>query len=96
MSRIYIAGKVTGEDPALVKSKFAIAQIDLINQGHIAVNPIDVVKDFNTPWDIAMGKCLKALLSCQTAYFLKDWKDSKGAKVEHAFAKELGLTIIYE
>jgi len=29
-------------------------------------------------------------------YMLKDWKDSPGARIEHEWAKNNGLEIIYE
>jgi len=33
---------------------------------------------------------------CDAIYMLKDWTDSPGARAEHAFAKALGLEVMYE
>lgn len=33
---------------------------------------------------------------CDAIYMLKDWTDSPGARAEHAFAKAIGLEIMYE
>lgn len=47
-------------------------------------------------WHIYMSKCIEALLTCNAVYMLKNWGDSRGARIEYAIAKELGLTIEYE
>lgn len=47
-------------------------------------------------WRIAMAVCLWHLLGCSYVYMLKDWKDSKGARKEHKWAKFLGKEIIYQ
>ena len=33
---------------------------------------------------------------CDAIYMLKDWMDSPGARAEHAFAKAIGLEVMYE
>jgi len=34
--------------------------------------------------------------ACTHIYMLKDWKDSKGAMMEHQFAIDNGIEVIYE
>ncbi|MBR1787658.1 MAG: DUF4406 domain-containing protein [Bacteroidaceae bacterium] len=36
------------------------------------------------------------LCGCDAIYMLKDWRDSPDARAEHAFAKAIGLKILYE
>ncbi len=47
-------------------------------------------------WAKYMEVDLGALLNCDAVYMLKNWGGSKGARIEHAIAKELGLTVEYE
>ena len=43
-----------------------------------------------------MKEDLKALKDCEYVFMLNNWTDSKGAKVEHWFAKRYGKKIIYQ
>lgn len=94
MKRIYIAGKVTGEPKHTCALKFATAQKELEKRGYEVVNPITVVNDFNADWQTAMRKCIIALMDCQGIYFLPDWQDSQGAKVEYKLAETVGIEIV--
>ncbi len=94
--KIYIAGKVTGEPISECTMKFGAAQVDLERLGHTAVNPLAVVGDWKCPWDLAMRKCIRALMDCEMIFMLEDYKNSKGAMVEYELATMLGMEIIYE
>lgn len=94
--KIYIAGKVTGEPLHLCTMKFGAAQIAIEKLGHIAVNPLEVVNDPKCPWNIAMRRCIKALMDCDMIFLLEDSKDSPGAKLEYELAQKLNMEIIYE
>jgi len=39
---------------------------------------------------------ISALLECEAIYMVKDWGQSKGARLEYAIAKELGLYILFD
>jgi len=94
--KIYIAGKVTGEDQEQCITKFQNAK-DLVEiMGYEAVNPLEVVGDWKTPWNEAMKKCIKALADCDVILMLDDWNFSKGAKLELQIALALGLDIHYK
>ncbi|MWB92963.1 DUF4406 domain-containing protein [Flavobacterium sp. GA093] len=91
--KIYIAGKVTGEDRQACIDKFQKAT-DLVEiMGFIAVNPLEVVGDWSATWTEAMKKCLKALFDCDAVLLLDDWHFSEGAKLEHEVAVKLKLPI---
>ena len=94
MKKIYIAGKVTGEPIAEVAMKFGAAQKELEAMGFEVVNPIAVVNDFNCPWDIAMRKCIAALMQCDYIFLLPDHRQSKGATLELDLAKMVGIKAI--
>lgn len=92
--KIYIAGKVTGEPIHEVTMKFGNAQKEIEQKGHEAVNPLAVVNDWHKPWDEAMKLCIKALVYCEGIYFLPDWQESTGAKLEYFIAEALGISIV--
>lgn len=91
MKKIYIAGKVTGLPQDEVVEKFAAMQKELEKLGFEAVNPIEVVKDWNTPWNKAMRVCIKALMDCDAIVLLPDWFSSNGAKIEWDISKQLKI-----
>ncbi|MBC7748584.1 MAG: DUF4406 domain-containing protein [Methylotenera sp.] len=91
MKKIYIAGKVTGLPKDEVVEKFAAMQKKIENLGFEAVNPIEIVKDFNTPWNQAMRLCIAALTLCDAIVLLPDWINSNGAKIEWDISKQLKI-----
>jgi hypothetical protein len=46
-------------------------------------------------WKQYMKNDLSILLKCDEIHMLPDWKDSKGAKIEHQLALDLGIKIVY-
>lgn len=95
--KIYISGKITGLDFQKAKSFFREAHLNLTAQGSHALNPMTEVS-FNADrsWSDYMRDALKLLLDCDAIFMLKNWEESKGAKLEYHIAKELGLKILYE
>lgn len=94
--KIYIAGKVTGEPIPECTMKFVSAQVALERLGHIAVNPLAVVGDWKCPWDLAMRKCIVALMDCDMVFMLDDYKNSPGAKLELSIAEALHIPVLHE
>jgi hypothetical protein len=94
MKSIYIAGKVSGEPIAECTMKFGTAQKEIENQGFKAINPLEVVGDWQTPWQPAMKLCLLALICCDAILLLDDWQDSRGAMIEQKLAQDLGIKIL--
>lgn len=103
--KIYIAGKVSGEDAATVTMKFGQVQKRLEKAGYTVINPLKVVAEamaatneswLKTPWEVAMKICITAMLKADKVYMLKDWQQSRGASVEHELAKGLNMDIIYD
>ena len=90
-NKIYIAGKVTGEDLAKCTMKFGIAQMELEKAGFEAINPLEVVGDWKATWEAAMKKCIKALVDCDAVYFLPDARQSPGAMYELEIANKLNI-----
>lgn len=94
--KIYIAGKVTGEPIAECTMKFGLAQKQIELIGHMAINPLQIVNDWKTPWQTAMRMCITALMTADAVLFLPDAKYSKGALLEEFIAQSMGLKTFYQ
>lgn len=95
--KIYISGKISGLHYPDVVDKFNKAEQSILFSGDVPVNPIHISPyGPNKEWEDYMIDCIKALFDCEAICMLPCWKDSKGARVEHAIAKELRLEIIYD
>lgn len=93
MKKVYIAGKVTGEPIAECTMKFGTAQKEIEKLGFEAINPLEVVGDWKAPWNVAMKKCVSALVQCDAMMLLSDWSDSKGAIMEFEMAENLNIPV---
>lgn len=65
-----------------------------------AVNPV-TLKLLGKPlskrsWRVAMAVCLWHLMGCSTVYMLRDWKESRGARIEYNVAMCLGKSVVFE
>lgn len=96
LGRCYISGPVTGRDIELVRARFERVADSLARRGYIAVNPLDNGLPERAPWEEHMAEDITNLLRCRAIYMLSDWRESHGARLEHAIAKRCGLHIIYE
>lgn len=89
--RIYIAGKVSGEDRLECVAKFAKAQKEIEAQGFMALNPVEFIEDETTSWEHAMKICICYLMTADAVLFLPCWMDSRGAILEHKIASDLNM-----
>lgn len=101
---IYISGKITGDDN--YRAKFAMAEKRLIRDGYSVLNPVEGADWLDRMYEAAglappswseyMRKCLLAISDADALYMLRDWQESRGARLEHHIASELGIKIVYE
>lgn len=92
MAKVYVAGKISGL--ANYKEIFRNAEIQLKAKGHQVMNPAILGEGFE--YKSYMPICLAMLEACDTVFMLNNWQDSKGAKVEHEYAKLQGKNIVYQ
>lgn len=97
--KMYISGQITGLPIEVARTKFKEAEIMLRKIGVDAVNPFTVCEEIESPgttWTEYMVKDIEALLGCEAIFMLRNWGESKGARVEYAIAQSLGLKIWHE
>lgn len=92
--KCYNAGKISGLNVLEALAKFR--QYDeLIYQssGMLPVNPMIYGLKWSRPWWMHMIFDLILMLRCDAVFFQPDWKESKGARIEHWVAEKLGMEI---
>lgn len=99
MKKVYIAGRITGmEEKAF--SIFENAEKYISNNELLCsleiVNPMKLPHNHDRTWASYMKECIKNLCDCDYIFMLSNWKESKGAIIEHDIAKNLQINIIYE
>jgi hypothetical protein len=92
--RVYVAGKMSGL-PDLGFPAFHAAAARLRAEGHEVINPAEIQPDQTAEWGACLRDCLAALVRCDSIALLDNWRDSRGARLEHHVASELGMQIIY-
>jgi len=94
--RCYISGKISGLTTSEYTANFQYAANAAEKMGYTAVNPVAVNGQKKWCWLRFMVADIRLLLPCEAIYLQRNWKDSKGSKVERFFAKCLRKTIIYQ
>lgn len=89
--KVYIAGKISG-DPNY-KDKFEAAKKVFEKDGFIVLQPA-ILPEGMTPADY-MRICFAMIDSADAVVFLKDWNDSKGAKLEHEYCGYIHKPIFF-
>ena len=96
--RIYISGKITGLSYELAFKNFQDTENMLRVIGYEdIINPMKLFPDDDgsLSWEEYMLKDIEELFNCTTIYMMDNWSDSRGARVEHKIAFEMGKEIIY-
>lgn len=96
MNRIYISGKISGiEQEASVLFEQAEKFLNKYNEFEI-VNPMKIEHNHDKSWESYMRECVKYMCDCDTIFMLTNWRESKGAMIEHTIAEWLKMKIIYQ
>ena len=90
--KIYIAGKITGNHN--YKFEFCEAELYLKKLGYTPMNPARMSQGFSHA--DYMHICYAMIDVCHAVYFLSNWKESTGAKLEHDYAIKHNKIIMYQ
>lgn len=92
--KIYLAGKIAGDPDYRTKFAYAVRDIKRRrgkDEDDVVINPATLPPGLS-PADY-VGITVPMLLAADSAVFLPDWKDSPGARIEHAICEYIGLPI---
>ncbi|EFZ5528669.1 DUF4406 domain-containing protein [Shigella sonnei] len=92
MKKIYIAGPMTGM-PALNRPAFDSYALEVKKSGNIPLNP--AVFPDGLKHEEYMDMCYPMVKIADEVHLLPGWKQSKGAKMEHAWAEEWDKRIVF-
>lgn len=86
----YISGQITGLKIEDAERNFIVAADHLrSNLGLTPINPMEILPyDPKYEWSDYMLADIKELFRCDAIYMLDNWEVSKGARIEHAIAKD--------
>ncbi|MBY3671886.1 DUF4406 domain-containing protein [Vibrio cholerae] len=93
MKKIYIAWPMTGL-PEFNKPAFFKREFSLRCDNWIVLNPA-ILPDGLQHHEY-MEICLPMVRVADAVFMMKGWENSKGANMEHDYAKDIGLEIYYE
>jgi len=95
--RIYIAGKITGLTFEEAESAFMFAEGVLERAGHTPLNPMRLVdQSEGRRYEEYLSDALRIMIvDAEAVYFLNNWNQSRGAKIEHATARALGMPLYH-
>lgn len=86
MKKVYVSIPITGENYNDQRNHAFVVATNLFQKDY------DVI----TPFDVAMGKCIEALLDCDVIYLCKNWQKSKGCLTELQTALVYGKEVMVE
>lgn len=92
MKRIYVAGPMTGL-PDFNYPAFHAAAARLRAEGHHVENPAENTAPACGTWLAYMRLALAQVATCDAVFMLPGWRESKGARIEHGLALDLGLEV---
>jgi hypothetical protein len=90
---IYISGPMSGK-PGLNFDEFNAAAAKLRADGYQVINPAEITIDHGAKWEECLRRDIRAMMDCDAIAMLPGWEHSKGARLEHHIAVELGFEVI--
>lgn len=94
----YLSGRISDPNPNVMQNNleyFCRVEEELTKRGISVFNPAKIKGDGKS-WEWYLAYCLKWINDNRPViYLLNGWEDSRGARLEVAFAKRLDLAIIY-
>lgn len=93
--KVYVAGPCSGIKD-LNYPAFNSEAARLRDEGYTVLNPAENPEPPCKSWAGYMRMAIAQVVQCDGVFMLQGWEASRGARLEHRIAKELGLTIAYQ
>jgi hypothetical protein len=90
---ISLNGTASAEQKATYLKEFENYAAQLLSFNHEVLNPADVVGP--TTWEEYMRVCIPMLCEADVIVLLHDWERSRGSRLEHQIAQDLGMATYY-
>ena len=96
LKKVYISGPITGTKDYLEKFEDIETALVLVHQGVEVINPAKVNANLpeSTTWEEYMRMSLCLLSMCDGIYMMEGWQQSRGANLEYAYAKGMGIMVL--
>jgi hypothetical protein len=96
IKKVYISGGISGtpEFTENQRLKFEEAELKLKEKGFVVVNPFNLNHEKAETWSDYMRTDIKALMDCTHIFMLRGWGNSRGARIEHNLAVNLGIEVL--
>lgn len=96
LKKVYISGPITGTKDYPERFERVENELPLIHQGVDVINPAKVNANLpeSTTWEEYMRMSLCMLSMCDGIYMMEGWQQSRGANLEYAYAKGMGITVL--
>lgn len=96
LKKVYISGPITGTKDYLERFERIEIALALVHQGVEIINPAKVNANLpkSTTWEEYMRMSLCMLGMCDGIYMMEGWQQSRGATLEYAYAKGMGITVL--
>lgn len=88
MTKVYIAGKITGNPDYKADFQRAAEQLERDHPGVVVINPAALPEGMRAA--DYMSICIPMLYAADIAAFLPSYQESKGAKLEMALCEYIG------
>lgn len=93
--KVYISGPISSDD--FYKIHFARAEEELKEAGYEVVSPVvDEDDGVLVTYKEFIDHDLQLLADCDAIYMLRNWQKSKGARLEHQYARTTEMWIAYQ
>lgn len=94
MTKVYIAGPITGTDDYEVRFNRAAEKIERL--GMEPLNPIGPGLVEGADYKYYIDRGLKMLMECDVVFLLPGWTRSNGARLEEQYARICGVPVVEE
>lgn len=91
--KCYISGRISGLPRGEAERNFSSAVLQVFKMGYIPVNPMNTPLPYWWPWILHMLYDCCVLMGCDAIALQENWRESRGARIEHRLAIYLGKEI---